>query len=288
MIFAVRRRYFVDSIFSNDCWKKITIEPVVFLYMLAISMNIPTDEALLYRQVCFKFYNESICSSMIHHLSLPVNIEHDVQKSTSIYLIYFSLIYSIPSIFISILCSSWSEKYSHKIPLILANGGCILASVVNLFISTRRNTLSIEYFVASNIFISFFGSSSTMFSIVYNYMARITEEHERTWRIAILESSLLFGSTIGLIFSGFLLDFIDFPSIFLLIIGLHIINILYIIVFVDEIIDTHQSSWSLKRFCHDLSICKEIHQSFFVLIKPREKQRRKYLLLSLIGLLLSL
>jgi hypothetical protein len=32
--------------------------------MLAISINIPTDEALVYRQICYKFYNLSLCNSM--------------------------------------------------------------------------------------------------------------------------------------------------------------------------------------------------------------------------------
>lgn len=269
-------------------WKEITIEPVVFLYMLAIYMNIPTEEALLYRQVCYKYSNSSFCSTMSRRLTLPNDVERKIQRSTSIYLMYFNFLYSIPSILISMICTVFSEKYSHKIAMIFSNVGCILSSTINLLISTMRTDLSIRYFIFSNFFISFFGSSSTMFSIVYNYIVRITNDQNRTLRIAMLESSLLFGSTFGLILSGILLDFIDFDLIFSLIIFLHLINICYIVFFVDEIIERGEKRFSWKDFCRNFNIFRDLRDSFRILVKPREKNRRKFLLLALGGLLLSM
>ena len=97
-----------------------------------------------------------------------------IQKYASISMIYLNIVYSIPSIFISIMYSIWSEKYSQKIPLILANSGCILVTLVNLFISMFKSNCAIEIFFISNFFLSLFGSTSTMFSIVYNYLLHIT------------------------------------------------------------------------------------------------------------------
>ena len=57
-------------------WKSISVEPVVFLYVLAIYIAIPTDEALLYREICSKFYNLSLCHSINRMKRNQTNIIH--------------------------------------------------------------------------------------------------------------------------------------------------------------------------------------------------------------------
>ncbi|CAF0828517.1 unnamed protein product [Rotaria sordida] len=247
-------------------WKSISIEPVVFLYMLAIYVNIPTDEALLYRQVCYKLYNISLCNSMnlikINKTYIYEHMEDIIQKYTSIYVMYFNFVYSIPSIFISIICGIWSDKYSHKIPMIFASIGCILSAIVNLFVSIIKYNLSLEILFLSNIFLSLFGSTSTMFSIIYNYISHITTIENRTQRIAIIESCLMFGSTIGLILSGILIDLTNFQYCFLFISFIHFINIIYIIFYVQEVIQQKQNIKSYKNFYEILFFCYDIKNSF--------------------------
>ncbi|CAF2512058.1 unnamed protein product [Rotaria sp. Silwood2] len=273
-------------------WKSISIEPVVFLYMLAIYVNIPTDEALLYRQVCYKLYNISLCNSMnlikLNKTYIYENMEDTIQKYASIYVMYFNFVYSIPSIFISIICGVWSDKYSHKIPMIFASIGCILSTIVNLFVSIIKYNLSLEILFLSNILLSLFGSTSTMFSIVYNYISHITTIENRTQRIAIIESCLMFGSTIGLILSGILIDLTNFQYCFLFIIFVHLINIIYIIFNVKEVIQPKDNMKSYKNFYEILFFCNDIKDSFRVLFKQREFNQRKYLLLAIFGLLSSI
>ncbi|CAF4744032.1 unnamed protein product [Rotaria magnacalcarata] len=277
---------------SAPWWKSISIEPVVFLYMLAVYINIPTDEALLYRQVCYKLYNISLCNSMntnkINKIDIYESMEDIIQKHASIYVMYFNFVYSIPSIFISIMCGVWSDKYSHKIPMIFASIGCILSTIVNLFVSVIKYNLSIEILFFSNIFLSLFGSTSTMFSVIYNYISHITTIENRTQRIAIIESCLMFGSTIGLILSGILMDLTNFQYCFLFIIFVHCINIIYITFYVKEVIPTRQNIKSFKNFYKTLFFYNDIRDAFRVLFKPREFNQRKYLLLAIFGLLCSM
>jgi PCFT/HCP family folate transporter-like MFS transporter 1/3 len=273
---------------NRSWWKSITIEPVVFLYMFAIYIAIPTDEALLYREICSKLYNISICNSMnvmkITQPNISKTMEDIIQKYTSISMIYLNLIYSIPSIFISMIYSIWSEKYSHKIPLILSNIGCILAMIVNLFVTIFRTNYSIEIFFLSNFFLSLFGSTSTMFTIIYNYLLHITTMANRTQHLAIIESCVMFGSTIGLILSGILLDLTNFQWNFFFILLIHLINILYIIFYVKEVIQMKDDILSWKN----LFVWNEIRNSFRIIFKQRKFNQRKYLILALIGLLLNM
>lgn len=277
---------------SISWWKSISIEPVVFLYMLAIYINIPIDEALLYRQVCFKFYNVSLCNSMnsikINKPNIYETMENIIQKHASIYMIYFNFVYLIPSIFISIVCGVWSGKYSHKLPMILASMGCILSTLVNLFVSIIKYNLSIEILFLSNIFLSLFGSTSTMFSIIYNYVLHVTTIENRTQRIAIIESCLIFGSGIGLMLSGILIDLTNFQYCFLFIIFIHFINIIYIIFNIEEVIQTKEKILSFKNCYETLCFCDGIKNAFHVLFKPRHFNQRKYLLLAILGLLCSM
>ena len=277
---------------SSPWWKSISIEPVIFLYMLAIYIAIPTDEALLYREICSKFYNISICDSlnqMKHNRSETFStMESLIQKSASIYMIYLNFVYSIPSIFISMIYSVWSEKYSHKIPLILSNLGCILATIINLFVSIVRTNYSIEIFFLANFFLSLFGSTSTMVSIIYNYLLHITTVENRTQRLAILESCVMFGSTIGLILSGILLDLTNFQWNCFVILSIHVMNIVYIVFFVQEVIDKQERMISCTSFYRSLFVWNDIRNSWRAICKKRRFNQRKYLLLALIGLLLSM
>ncbi|CAF0974990.1 unnamed protein product [Adineta steineri] len=266
--------------------KSISIEPVVFLYMLAIYINIPTDEALLYRQVCYKLYNISLCNSINKN---QTNIsEIIIQKYASIYVMYYNFVYTIPSIFISIIYGTWSNKYSHKIPMILVNIGCILSTIVNLFISIFKSNLSIEIFFLSNLIFSLFGSTSTMFSIIYSYLTYITTIENRRESIAIIESCLMFGSTIGSILSGILLDLTNFQLNFIFIIFIHFINIIYIIIYVKEVLPMKENIFLWKNFTKTLFIWNDIKDSFKILFRKRKFHQRKYLLLTLTALLCSI
>lgn len=268
-------------------WKSISIEPVVFLYTLAMYINIPIDEALLYRQVCYKLYNRSLCSSL-NLIQMNQTIEISIQKYASVYVIYFNFVYLVPSIFISLLYGVWSDKYSHKIPMIIASIGCILSTTVNLFVSVIKYNLSIEILFLSNIFLSLFGSTSTMFSIIYNYLSRITTIENRTQRIAIIESCLMFGSTVGLIFSGILIDLINFQYCFLFIIFIHMMNIIYIIFYVKEVISTKEKIRTPKHFSEISFFYSDIKDSVRIVFKQREFNQRNYLLLAIFGLLCSM
>lgn len=269
-----------------------SIEPVIFLYMLAIYIAIPTDEALLYREICSKFYNISMCNSMNqfkrNQPDLYSTMESFIQKSASIYMIYLNFVYSIPSIFISMIYSVWSEKYSHKIPLILSNIGCILATMINLFVSIVRTNYSIEIFFLANFFLSLFGSTSTMVSIIYNYLLHITTVENRTQRLAIIESCVMFGSTMGLMISGILLDLTNFQWNCVVILSIHLMNIFYIIFYVPEVIEEQERMISCRNFYRSLFVWNDIRNSWKIIWKKRRFNQRKYLLLALIGLLFSM
>ena len=260
--------------------------------MLAIYIAIPTDEALLYREICSKFYNISICNSMNqlkrNQTDIYSTMEGLIQKYASIYMIYLNFVYSIPSIFISMIYSVWSEKYSHKIPLILSNIGCILATMINLFVSIVRTDYSIEIFFLANLFLSLFGSTSTMVSIIYNYLLHITTVENRTQRLAIIESCVMFGSTIGLIVSGILLDLTNFQWNCFVILTIHLINIFYIIFYVEEVIEEQERMISCSNFYRSLFVWNDIRNSWKIICKKRRFNQRKYLLLALIGLLFSM
>ena len=94
------------------------------------------------------------------------NMGHIIQKHASIYIMCFHFVYFILLIFVSIICDIKSDKYSHKIPM-------ILSTVVNLFVSIIKYNLSIEILFLSNILTSLSSSTSIMFSTVYNYLSYI-------------------------------------------------------------------------------------------------------------------
>lgn len=252
--------------------------------MLALHVSTPTDEALLYRHVCYRLFNATACRSA----QLSDGVDRVVQKHASIYTMYFNVVYAIPSVCTAIVYAAWSEKYSHKIPMILVNVGCILTTLVKLLVSISEHRLAVEVFFAAHLLFSLFGSTSTMFSIVYNYLTHVTTGKNRSEHIATIESCLMFGSTIGLVLSGVLLELVGFQLNFLLVIGIHLVTIAYIRFCLEEVIPRSKDVFVWKEFYGNLAVWDDVKESMRVLFKRRKCRRRRYLLWSLAGLLCSM
>ena len=62
-------------------------------------------------------------------------MEHIIQKHASIYIMYFHFVYFILSIFVSIICDTKLNRYSHKTAMILVKVVGLYASIINYNLS---------------------------------------------------------------------------------------------------------------------------------------------------------
>ena len=74
----------------------VTVEPVLFLFMLSVFLITPLQEQLIYKKICRSKYNETVCKNLKTDANF-VKEESYVQKQTSNWSMYLKVTTTIPS-----------------------------------------------------------------------------------------------------------------------------------------------------------------------------------------------
>ncbi|KAI3379472.1 hypothetical protein SNEBB_001322 [Seison nebaliae] len=278
---------------SEKRWyQKISVEPILFLFMLSVHITMPVEQGLVYQKVCLQMYDKDLCKIINRNASL-VQHERVVQEKSSLWLMYLDIALAIPSIVTATYFGSISDSLSQKLPMILANIGACL-SAVNYLLCAAYISWPPAVLLLSNFLYGFFGGSTALLSSVFCYLSQISEDSQRTTRMAILEAMLMLGATLGMSLSGVILDHTNFTVTFTIVLSIHVINIIYVIYFVKDIgipvydpttgqVVLEQMTW--KKFGvhtkENLTKCSHFKESGEVLVKDRPGSRRTFILLIL-------
>jgi len=109
--------------------RTLKIEPYVFLFFTCIQITEITSTQLIQDKICLFKYNRSAiyCAQINDEKSDSVedNIKSEILSDLAQYIIYRTIISSLPSILLSLFIGSWTDKYIHgrKIILCLASLG---------------------------------------------------------------------------------------------------------------------------------------------------------------------
>lgn len=267
----ISKMYRLVSIF-----RQITVEPVLFAFMLCTFLKLPVTQQLIFRKTCINLYNKSFCSHNLTRGSCgdgSNEAENAVQKSTSEWIFYNSVAHSIPSIVSSLLLGSWSDRFGRKVAIILP--------LIGLCIEGLSGLLNVVFYEASpvhllygNILSGMCGGFSAVLMALFSYIADITKDKSnRTLRIGLLESMTFIGGATGELLSGILIEGTGFMAPYIIILTLSFVTIAYVVFVIKEsYFPTKPSQWfSLKNF----------HGSFVVWYKERPGKSRLYLVLLL-------
>ena len=258
-------------------FRQITVEPVLFVFMFCTFLKLPVNQQLVFRKTCLQLYSESFCANNLTRKACGHDSseqENAVQRSSSEWIFYNAVAYSVPSIVTSLLWGSWSDKFGRKVTIVLP--------LVGLGIEAISNILNVHYYDASpvnllygNILSGIFGGYSTMLMALFSYMADVTKDKSnRTLRIGLLESMTFIGGATGELISGILIEHLGFMAPFIIILSLIIVVIIYVTLVLQESYFPNQQSrlFSIDTF----------QGSFKVWIKHRPHNKRIHLLLLLL------
>lgn len=96
------------------------------------------------------------------------------------------------------LLGSWSDLAGRRPVLILSNLGLAIQSLVYLLVMYLR--LPVVYFVVGRVLCGLSGDFNVSLAVCFSYIADISDSKSRTFRVAILESSMgIAGMLAGLI-----------------------------------------------------------------------------------------
>ena len=251
----------------------ITVEPVIFFYMMCRFMLNPLSQQLALKKICHQEYGDEICKN------LTKSQEDFVHQKTSKWILYQSVAWTLPSIFASLILGSWSDKVGRKVILILPSVGSVLL-YVNYVLNVAFFSLHVNYLLIGVCVSGFFGGFATILLGVFSYISDITDKSQRTIRVAVLESMIFMGGTAGSLIGGILLDHDGFIPAFGLCLGLTVLTILYISFVLPESYFPQGNQGKRPL----VAMHNHLKAAFQVLTKQRAQHKRLNLLVILFGI----
>lgn len=203
---------------------KVTIEPVVLLYVFAIFAEYAVVEDLLYVSKCFNRLNLTsnddlhTCIENKKHRGSSSTASNgtDVWKEISAatnnaLLVYNGLLYA-SSILSSFVAAAYADRRTKFVPLFVPVIGSALVQTLVL-VSLAVQSSSGTSLIFSHTFIIFVcsfisgitGGTSTLLSNCFAYVAEKCSLEKRTTRITIVEACLFGGGFFGFTYAGAIL-----------------------------------------------------------------------------------
>ena len=257
-------------------FRKITVEPVLFFYILCTIMSVQLVQQLAFKKICQDKYDAETCKN------LTKSQEDFVHEKTSRWILYQSVSLMVPSIAASLILGSWSDRVGRKTVLILPSVGSVLL-YTNYMLNAGYFSLDVNFILIGVCISGFFGGFATTLLGVFSYISDITDKSQRTLRVAILESMIFLGGTVGNLIGGVLVEHQGFMAAFGLCLGLNVIVILYVSLILPESYfpeENQEGNWAL------VAVHNHLKASFRVLFKKRPLHQRLNLLVIMFGIFL--
>lgn len=213
--------------------RALTVEPLMFLYMLASFMQYPTFQALVYNKVCLEAYNASLCENLDNDTFSQEDTY--VQKQTSQWIQYNNIALAVPSFVVVLLfLGPVGDSVGRKLTLVLPIIGCILYTINNL-VCAVTSSCSVSYLLVGSVLNGLFGGFVACMMSMYSYVGHISSQEFRTIRISVLESMIYLAGGVGALISGVMLDGTSFLFVFSFILGTLLSALIYVLLFVKNI-----------------------------------------------------
>ncbi|XP_055526743.1 proton-coupled folate transporter-like [Wyeomyia smithii] len=219
---------------------KILLEPPVLLlnYAFFVSSAVLTDQ-LIYQACTVSFgVNKSECAQLgKEHESADVQaLEARVQPYTANILMVESMINSILPAVLNLFIGPWSDRFGRRPVLLATFIGCLLSYLLDTvicFLSSQYMVNPWFYFITC-IPMALTGSICTLMTTVYCYIADVTDEQNRSTKMAILEAVQYSGMLLGNLSSSYLLRMTNATTVFAVSTGSVSLAVLYIACRVQE------------------------------------------------------
>ncbi|XP_058824993.1 proton-coupled folate transporter [Topomyia yanbarensis] len=176
-------------------YHKITVEPSMFLYMMAFMLTSVVEQVFFLYKACTvnHGYSHDVCINIESHQ----DIKKEVQITTSTFHMWNNVaMYAVP-IVLALFLGAWSDRRGRKLPLILGLTGKLVYSVM-IVVNTRMDNWPVEYIIYTATIPSVLtGADIAIFASCFAYISDVTSVADRTIRITILDATYLSTMPIG-------------------------------------------------------------------------------------------
>ena len=253
-----------------NCLYGCPIDIVFFLYSIGDSMLDAVLRPNIPQIVCFNMFPKEI--DMCYSLENFPDIEDDVQKNATSYIVYYKVLSNLPALVLGLFCGAWSDKYGRKLPMVLPSIGTTFAILLYMSANISPQS-STAFFLCGSLVQGCFGKTSMISMAVHSYTVDITDSERRTRKLGILAAMQFLGMFLGSLVSGLLLDNTDVLTTYCCASFLHAV---VVVVALTAVYETVTASEGTEVFpCRTIFRPENFKASLMVILKRREFNLRR-------------
>lgn len=268
-------------------YQKITVEPSMFLYMMAFMLTSVIEQVFFLYKACTvnHGYSHDICINIENYQ----DIKKEVQITTSTFHMWNNVAMYVVPIVLALFLGAWSDRRGRKLPLILGLIGKLIYSVM-IVVNTRMTNWPVEYIIYTATIPSVLtGADIAIFASCFAYISDITTVADRTIRITILDATYLSTMPIGVAIGTLIYNRTakSFTIMFAINASLLLASIIYSAVRLksrttDRQVSIKELRW--YRMPADFFDRNHVVQSLQTFFKKRTMNRRVYLYILMVAM----
>ncbi|XP_055695671.1 solute carrier family 46 member 3 [Lutzomyia longipalpis] len=182
-------------------YNKITVEPTMFLYMMAFMVTSVIEQAFYLHKACIVDHNypAEVCDD----LEIHQDIKKEVQITVSNFHQWNNVLGHIFPIILALFLGSWSDRRGRKLPLILGLIGKFYWSIMIIVNSYKDWPLRTVIYSAT-IPSALTGADVAIFASAFAYISDVSTVSSRTIRVTILDVCYLSTMPTGVALGSYL------------------------------------------------------------------------------------
>lgn len=219
---------------TTECLKflrSLKLEVIMFIYMFSYIMRSISSTTMIIEKVCIVHlgYPEDLCRDLEKNTTIKIQLE----KMGNNYNVLHTMVQILPSAILSCFIGPWSDRYSRKIPIIVALVGIILDGFCAIASAAYKYS-RVEYYVASGLFTSLSGGFISVLTVVYSCASDTTTPKNRTLKYALLELAFSMGIPLGSLAGGWIYKYSSYVYVFMTSVLGHCFGLLWVIFVMEE------------------------------------------------------
>ena len=195
--------------------KLLTVEPVIFLFMFSVIMNLSVGQQYLFNRFGREMFAERLNYTGSFNFCMSTDVLNEeigndtkshqkagdvVQTETAVLSLVSSLLGQLPSIFAALLFGPISDRIGRKSIMLILSTSATITGLLSVLLVHFNWSL---YWILPLSFINALaGGIPGMLTVIYSYIADISSHKWLTLRLGIVESMIFFGTTLGLVTGG--------------------------------------------------------------------------------------
>ncbi|XP_030642876.1 proton-coupled folate transporter [Chanos chanos] len=209
----------------------VTVEPVIFFYMTSTFIVTPAYQQLVITKVCNELFTDSeICKNPEHYTQ-----DEEIQARSSYILLFYTAILSLVSIPPALLLGSWSDQAGRRSVMVMPSLLSLLSGAVFITLDLVED-MTVYWCLAAAALTGLSGGHVSVFLSCFSYLADVTagSSSARTLRMAMAESMIFVGGTVGFLLAGFLEQEYGLLYAFVAYCACHVLAVLYILLWLQD------------------------------------------------------